>query len=100
MVEAGELEAVHDPQTVHAVCEDYRAAATIDTQLDEADRGMRKISCRALVVWGLQAKLNEWYDVLAIWRDWAEDVQGHAIDCGHYLAEACRSGSIDCSDTC
>ena len=81
------LEAVHNPETVHAVCEDYRAAATIDTELDEADRGKRKISCPTLVLWGLQAKLEEWYDVLDIWRDWADDVQGYGINCGHYLAE-------------
>ena len=53
------LEAVHNPETVHAVCEDYRAAATIDTELDEADRGKRKISGPTLVLWGLQAKLEE-----------------------------------------
>lgn len=81
------LKAVHNPETIHAICEDYRAAATVDFELDEADRGRRRITCPTLVLWGLQAKLNEWYDVLAIWRDWAEDVRGHGIDCGHYLAE-------------
>lgn len=81
------LEAVHNPATIHAICEDYRAAATIDRELDEADRGRRRISCPTLVLWGRRAKLHEWYDVLEIWRDWADHVQGHAIDCGHYLAE-------------
>ena len=81
------LESVHNPETIHAICEDYRAAATIDTKLDEADRARRKITCPTLVLWGLQTKLQEWYDVLSIWRDWAENVQGHGIDCGHYLAE-------------
>jgi haloacetate dehalogenase len=81
------LEAVHNPETIHAICEDYRAAATIDTRLDKADYGRKKISCPTLVLWGRQAELNEWYDVLGIWRDWAEDVQGHAINSGHYLAE-------------
>ena len=81
------LEAVHNPETVHAVCEDYRAAATIDTELDEADRGKRKISCPTLALWGRQAKLEELYNVMAIWRDWADDVQGYGINCGHYLAE-------------
>ena len=69
------------------MCEDYRAAATIDTMLDEADRGRRKITCPTLVLWGLQAQLEKWYDVLAVWRDWADHVQGYGIDCGHYLAE-------------
>ena len=81
------LQAVHNPETVHAMCEDYRAGATIDTQLDEADRGRRKINCPTLVLWSLQGELEKWYDVLEIWRTWAENVQGHGIDCGHYLAE-------------
>lgn len=81
------LGAVHNPETIHAICEDYRAAATIDTEFDEADRGKRKISCPTLVLWGLQGKLEEWYDVTAIWRDWADHVRGQAINCGHYLAE-------------
>ena len=55
--------------------------------LDEADRGQRRITCPTLVLWSQQGELEDWYDVLAIWRDWADDVQGHAIDCGHYLAE-------------
>ena len=54
---------------------------------DEADRGRRKIACPTLVLWGLQGELERWYDVLEVWRIWAEKVQGHAISCGHYLAE-------------
>ncbi len=77
----------HDPATIHAMCEDYRAGATVDFALDEADRGNRRIACPVLVLWGRQGKLETWYDVLAIWRDWADDVQGRALDCGHYLAE-------------
>ena len=73
--------------TIHAICEDYRAAATIDLAHDEADRGRRKIACPVLALWGERAQLEQWYDVLAVWRDWADDVSGHAIDCGHYLAE-------------
>ena len=78
---------VRQPETIHAMCEDYRAAATLDYQYDEADRGQRKISCPLLALWGRQGKLEQWYDVLEIWRDWADDVQGHALDCGHFLAE-------------
>lgn len=81
------LRCVHNPDTIHAMCEDYRAGATIDYQLDEADRVQKRIRCPVLALWGRQGKLEEWYDVLAIWRDWAEHVQGKAIDCGHYLAE-------------
>jgi haloacetate dehalogenase len=77
-----------DPATIHAMCEDYRAGATVDHQLDQADRlAGRRISCPLLALWGARGKMGEWYDVLAVWRDWADEVQGHAIDCGHYLAE-------------
>jgi haloacetate dehalogenase len=69
------------------MCEDYRAGATFDFRLDEADCGVRRITCPVLALWGRAGKLEEWYDVLAIWRDWAEDVRGHALDCGHYLPE-------------
>jgi haloacetate dehalogenase len=79
--------AFRNPDTVHAICEDYRAGAGIDFKLDEADRGRRKISCPVLALWGARGALPRWYDVLSVWRDWAEDVSGHAIDCGHYLAE-------------
>lgn len=80
------LRCVRNPETIHAMCEDYRAAATLDFTYDEADRGTRRISCPVLVLWG-QEVLGEWYDVLDIWRDWADDVRGHSLDCGHYLAE-------------
>ena len=79
--------AYRDPATIHAMCEDYRAGATIDFEMDEADRGKRRITCPVLALWGRRAEPDKWYDVLAIWRDWANDVQGQALDCGHYLAE-------------
>lgn len=84
---AAYLRAVHDPDTIHAMCEDYRAGATLDYQYDEADRGKRKITCPMLALWAAKDKLPEWYDVLAVWRDWAENVQGRGINAGHYMAE-------------
>ncbi|HEX8683093.1 MAG TPA: hypothetical protein VF707_12315 [Ardenticatenaceae bacterium] len=69
------------------MCEDYRAGATFDYALEEANRGKRRIACPVLALWSLQGELEEWYDVLAIWHDWADDVRGRALDCGHYLAE-------------
>jgi haloacetate dehalogenase len=81
------LRCCHNPETIHAMCEDYRAGATIDYQLDEADRGVKRIQCPVLVLWGAQGPLAQWYDVLSIWRDWADDVRGEAINSGHYLAE-------------
>jgi haloacetate dehalogenase len=76
-----------DPATIHAMCEDYRAGATIDFALDEADRNRRKITCPLHVLWGKRGALPDWYDVLEVWRDWADDVSGRALDCGHYLPE-------------
>jgi haloacetate dehalogenase len=77
-----------DPATIHAMCEDYRAAATLDYTHDLADRTMRRrIACPVLALWGARWHLGDWYDVLGVWRDWAGDVRGRALDCGHYLPE-------------
>jgi haloacetate dehalogenase len=81
------LRCVRRPETIHAMCEDYRAGATADFAHDEADRGKRRIACPLLALWSGREELEEWYDVLAIWRDWADDVRGRPLDCGHYLAE-------------
>ena len=75
-----------NPETIHAMCEDYRAGVTIDFALDEADRGKKRITCPILALWSRQDQLDKWYDVLSIWRDWADDVRGRALDCGHHLA--------------
>ena len=77
-----------DPAAIHAMCEDYRAAMTLDYAHDLADRGRkRRIGCPVLALWGARWHLADWYDVLAIWRDWASDVTGRALECGHYVAE-------------
>jgi haloacetate dehalogenase len=77
-----------DPATIHAMCEDYRAAATLDVEHDEADRlRRRRIACPVFALWGARNFLDDWYDVLGIWRAWADDADGRALDCGHYLAE-------------
>jgi haloacetate dehalogenase len=81
------LAAFRNPATVHAICEDYRAGATIDCGLDEADFGKRKIQCPLLVLWAAHGILPKLYDPLDVWRGWADDVRGHAIDSGHYMAE-------------
>jgi haloacetate dehalogenase len=82
------LRCFRDPETRHAICEDYRAAATLDFTHDEADRqAARRIGCPVLVLWGRRGSLDEWYDVVEIWRGWADDARGRAIDCGHYLPE-------------
>lgn len=77
-----------DPATIHAMCEDYRAGATFDFALDEADRTAgRRIACPLLALWGAKGDVGRWYDVLEVWRGWADEVAGAALDCGHYLPE-------------
>ncbi len=82
------LRCFRNPETVRAICEDYRAAASIDCDHDAEDRRAgRRIACPLLALWGRRAKLEAWYDTLAVWREWADDVRGRALHCGHYLAE-------------
>ncbi len=77
-----------NPETVHAICEDYRAAATIDFLHDAEDREAgRRVTSPMLILWGSKGNLGEWYDVLEIWRGWADDVRGRALDSGHYIPE-------------
>jgi haloacetate dehalogenase len=75
------------PEAVHAACEDYRAGATIDFQLDEADLGRRKIGCPVLALWGETGFAKRARDVIGAWKPWADDVRGGPIDCGHFVAE-------------
>lgn len=82
------LRCFRDPATIHASCEDYRAAATIDIAHDNAD-GDRKLACPLLVLWGQNGVIEKCFDALALWRERASDVRGHALPGGHYLAEEC-----------
>lgn len=82
------LEHFRDPATIHATCEDYRAAASIDLAHDRADRGRRKIACPLLVLWGAHGVIERCFDPLADWAAYAGGrVQGAPVDCGHYLPE-------------
>ena len=80
------LRCFRDPAAAHAACEDYRAAASIDLEHDEADLD-RKISCPLLALWGARAPMHRLYDVLAAWRERASNVSGQALPCGHFLPE-------------
>ncbi|HEY9647571.1 MAG TPA: alpha/beta hydrolase [Chroococcidiopsis sp.] len=75
-----------NPAVIHATCEDYRAAATIDLVHDAQDRH-KTVACPLLVLWGGRGFVQRTYDVLGVWRDRADQVQGKALDCGHFLAE-------------
>jgi haloacetate dehalogenase len=75
-----------DPRTIHATCEDYRAAATIDLEHDRRDL-RRKLRMPVLVLWGKQGVIERMFDPLRDWREVARDVRGRALDCGHFLPE-------------
>jgi haloacetate dehalogenase len=81
------LRCYRNPATIHAACEDYRAGASYDFALDEADRGRKKIAAPLLALWAGRGEVGKWYDVLSVWRDWADDVRGGPIDSGHFMAE-------------
>jgi len=80
------LRCYRQPGAIHAVCEDYRAAATIDLDHDEAD-GDRRVSAPLLALWAAKGVVGSLYDVLATWREKALDVRGQPIACGHALQE-------------
>jgi haloacetate dehalogenase len=83
------LAAVHNPDMIRGMCEDYRAAASIDLVHDRESRAAgRKVQCPMLVLWGSKGKIGAWYEPLEIWRRYcAAEVIGGAIATGHYLAE-------------
>jgi len=80
------VRAFKDPRTIHATCEDYRAAATIDLMHDQKDL-RRKIRMPLLALWGKQGVIEALFDCLADWREVATDVRGRALACGHFIPE-------------
>jgi haloacetate dehalogenase len=81
--------ALHDPEVVHAMLEDYRAGLREDRAADEADRAARRrIRCPLLVIWAARDDLEALYgDPLEVWRDWAVELSGLRLDSGHHMAE-------------
>ena len=82
------------PETIHSMCEDYRAAATIDLQHDAADAD-RKLSMPVLAIWGEEGFVGGNYDVVTEWHHVAEDVTGTAVPGGHYCAEEAPDETFD-----
>jgi haloacetate dehalogenase len=83
------VRAFANPDAIHASCEDFRAAAGIDLEMDKADdEAGRKIQCPLLALWGRRGTIARSWDVLATWRaKSAASVTGKALDCGHFLQE-------------
>jgi haloacetate dehalogenase len=75
-----------DPANIHAMCEDYRAGASIDLQHDKADLD-KKIACPLLVLWGERGAMGRLYDVMPIWRERGVNVTGKGLPGGHNLQE-------------
>ena len=97
-VRAAYTAALSDAAHVHAICEEYRAAAGIDRAHDAADRAAgRRIACPVLVLWSASGPLSSWYDddggPLALWRGLATEVYGEPVDGGHFFPEE-RPGAV------
>lgn len=82
------LRCYKNPATIHAICEDYRAAAGIDLEDDKADADQR-IRCPLYLLWGARGTVGKLYDVVGTWRNKAVNVSGEALDCGHSPEEEC-----------
>lgn len=84
-----------DPLRVRAVCEDYRAGATIDRELDEVDlAGERRITCPLLALWGKAYVGSSAASPIDLWREIADDVRGEEIPAGHFLAEEAPEATL------
>jgi haloacetate dehalogenase len=91
--------AIHDPATVRAMLEDYRAGLVVDRAHDDADKAAgRRVRCPTLLLWSTRDDLEYLYgDPLAVWRDWVEggNVIGRAIESGHHMAEEAPDAVAD-----
>lgn len=81
-----------DPATIHATCEDYRAAAGIDLDHDAADGA--RVRCPLLVLWGEKGVINRLFDPLEDWKLFAENISGRALPCGHFLPEEASDATL------
>jgi haloacetate dehalogenase len=82
------LAAFRDPSRVHAMCEDYRAGAYADFEIDKKDHDQaRKITIPMLALWGDAGIASAAATPLDTWKTWATDVRGSAVDSGHFLTE-------------
>jgi haloacetate dehalogenase len=81
-------EAFRNPEVIHATCEDYRAGITCDCKFDEADRAAgKKIALPMLALWGALRRPNRGAGILEVWKNWATDIRGKGLECGHFIPE-------------
>jgi haloacetate dehalogenase len=93
------VEALRDSATAHAICEEYRAAATLDLAADQRDRAAgRQIQAPTLVLWAASGPLDVWYEdvggPVGVWRAWARDVAGQPLTGGHFFPEQNPQGTL------
>ena len=79
------LDAFKSPKTIHASCEDYRAAASIDIEHDNEDQ--KKLVMPILALWAKRGVIEKCFDALKLWRKRADKVEGESINASHYMAE-------------
>lgn len=93
---AAYIDAFKDPAAIHAACEDYRAAATIDLEHDAADdREDCRLTMPLLALWGARGTIARQFDVLQTWREKSDsEVMGTALDCGHFLPEEAPDATV------
>jgi haloacetate dehalogenase len=99
-VRAAYVDALRDPAHVHSICEEYRAAASIDREHDAADfANGRRITSPLLAVWSAHGPVGTWYadggGPLALWRAWADDVRGQSLAAGHFFPEEAPQQTAD-----
>ena len=84
----------HDPETIRAMCDDYRAAYDLDVALDEADLA-RQVPCPALVLWGADGAMDKAYDVAATWAPRLADMRAKALPGGHFFVDQAPETTIE-----
>jgi haloacetate dehalogenase len=89
-VRAAYLAACRTPEAVHAICEDYRASATVDLEHDSADRQAgRRIGVPVLAMWQDPGGIDLPFDPAQVWSSWAADLRTRVLPGGHFLPEDC-----------
>lgn len=89
------LKPLRDPATIHALCEDYRAGATLDHRHEGEDAAAgRRIACPTLLLWGARGLVGRAYDPMEVWRPLCADLRGQALPCGHFLPEEDPDGTL------
>src|SRR5215831_4155036 len=90
------LRTMTNPLTIHAMCEDYRASASVDLKIDEADiKAGKKIKCPLLTLWAATGAMGRQYDVLGIWKSEGVNVTGKGMPGNHSLQESAPKETLE-----